>query len=73
MFPYDKTAEELFAKSRWGGQPTYCPLCGCCEKIKQVLSREPLPYRCGSCRRNFSVKSRNMGEYQLAIQKINFV
>ena len=62
MFPDEKTAEEWFEKKRWGqvGKPTHCPLCGCSERVKPVLSRNPLPYRCAECRRYFSVKTRTV-------------
>ena len=59
MFPDEQTAEVWFEKNRWGkvGQPSSCPMCGCNDKISPVPSRKPLPYWCGSCRRNFSVKT----------------
>ena len=59
MFPDEQTAEDWFEEKRWGkaGQPTCCPLCGSKDRISPVPSRKPLPYWCGSCRRNFSVKT----------------
>ena len=58
-FSDDKTAERWFEEQRWGeaGKPDHCPLCGCADKLRSVPSRKPLPYWCGSCRRNFSVKT----------------
>ena len=58
-FPDDETAERWFEINRWGeaGNPNYCPMCGCTEKLSAVPSRKPLPYWCGDCRRNFSVKT----------------
>ena len=59
MFPNDETAEKWFEEQRWGtpGKPDHCPMCGETEKVRPVPSRKPLPYWCGSCRRNFSVKT----------------
>ncbi len=59
IFPDNETAERWFEASRWGeaGKPTYCPVCGCTEKLRTVPSRKPLPYRCGDCHRYFSVKT----------------
>ena len=59
IFPDNETAESWFEASRWGkaGEPTYCPVCGCIEKLHAVPSRKPLPYRCGDCHRYFSVKT----------------
>lgn len=59
MFPNDDVAERWFEEQRWGtpGEPDHCPMCGEAEKVRQVPSRKPLPYWCGSCRRNFSVKT----------------
>ena len=59
QFPDDKTAESWFEEQRWGqaGIPSHCPLCGSTERVRPVPSRRPLPYWCGDCRRNFSVKT----------------
>ena len=58
-FPDDATAERWFEEQRWGeaGNPDHCPMCGGTEKVRPVPSRRPLPYWCGDCRRNFSVKT----------------
>ncbi len=58
-FPNDGAAERWFEEQRWGraGKPDHCPLCGCTDRIRPVPSRKPLPYWCGECRRNFSVKT----------------
>ena len=58
-FPDDATAEGWFEEQRWGaaGNPSYCPMCGSTEKLRPVPSGKPLPYWCGDCRRNFSVKT----------------
>ena len=38
-------------------KPSCCPLCGSTEKVRPVPSGKPLPYWCGACRRNFSIKT----------------
>ena len=51
-FPDDETARLHIERIRWHGEPT-CPKCG----SKNVAKRtKPQPYRCRSCRRDFSVK-----------------
>ncbi len=62
MFPNDHVAEAWFEKQRWGavGKPSTCPICSKSGKISSVPSRKPLPYWCGSCRRNFSVKTNSV-------------
>ena len=59
MFADDDAAERWFEEQRWGeaGKPSHCPLCGSTEKQKAIPSRKPLPYWCGSCRSNYSVKT----------------
>ena len=59
MFPDDDSSERWFEECRWGKArvPDECPMCGATDKLHQVKSRKPLPYRCGSCRRYFSVKT----------------
>ncbi len=58
-FPDDATAERWFEEQLWSeaGKPDHCPMCGCADRIRPVPSRKPLPYWCGDCRRNFSVKT----------------
>ena len=71
-FPDNKTAEAWFEKNRWGeaGKPSYCPLCGCNEKVRPVPSGRPTPYWCGDCRRNFSVRTGTvMARSHISLQK----
>lgn len=58
MFPDDAAAERWLEEARWGeaGKRAYCPHCGCDNKLRPVPRGRPLPYWCGSCRRNFSVR-----------------
>ena len=59
MFPDDDAAEHWFEEQRWGeaGKPSHCPVCGSTEKQTVIPSRKPLPYWCGACRTNYSVKT----------------
>ena len=55
MFPDDETAERWFIESRWPNG-VYCPKCGS-DNIQERPTRKPQPYRCRSCRKDFSVKT----------------
>ena len=54
-YPDDITAEAQFEAWRWPDGPT-CPHCDS-TNIAPVAARRPMPYRCRSCRKHFSVKS----------------
>ena len=58
MFPDESSAEKWLEEERWGidCQDIHCPKCNGTEKIRKVPSRNPMPYWCGACRRNFSVR-----------------
>ena len=58
-FPDDAAAECWFEVARWGesGKPDHCPMCGATDKLKIIATRRPLPFRCGECRRYFSVRT----------------
>ena len=57
MFPDDATAEHWFETQRWGAnnEGRCCPRCGGFS-VLPVPSGKPMPYWCGDCRRNFSVR-----------------
>ena len=55
MFPDERTAREWFERLRWKDGRS-CPICGCAETVVRK-NEKPLPYRCKSCRRDFSVKT----------------
>lgn len=55
MFPDDETAERWFIETRWPSGPV-CPSCGS-NRVSEVKSRKPQPYRCRACRKHFSVKT----------------
>ena len=71
-FPNDEAAERWFEVARWGetGKPDHCPMCGSTDKLKIISSRKPLPYRCGECRRYFSVRTGTvMHRSKIGLQK----
>lgn len=55
MFPDDATAEAWFTKIRWP-EGVKCPKCGS-DDVQERETRNPQPYRCRSCRKDFSVKT----------------
>lgn len=54
----DRLREEWFEQQRWGKdyQDWHCPRCKCVSKLGETINRKPMPYRCGQCRRHFSVR-----------------
>ena len=68
QFPDDLAAERWFEAQRW---PTgrFCPDCGSAD-THPVTSGKPMPYRCRTCRRYFSVrKGTAMQSSKLGLQK----
>ncbi len=55
MFPNDEAAEQWFIKQRWPNG-VKCPKCGS-DNIQERATRKPQPYRCRSCRKDFSTKT----------------
>ena len=55
MFPDDETAERWFTEVRWA-DGVHCPKCQS-DNIQERTTRKPQPYRCRSCRKDFSVKT----------------
>ena len=55
MFPDDATAEQWFTEVRWP-DGVHCPKCDS-DNIQERATRKPQPYRCRSCRKDFSVKT----------------
>ena len=71
-FPNDEAAERWFEVARWGesGKPDHCPICGATDKLKIIATRRPLPFRCGECRRYFSVRTGTvMHRSKIGLQK----
>ena len=54
-FPDNKTAEQWFVDARWPAG-VRCPKCNS-NNVQERASRKPQPYRCRSCRKDFSVKT----------------
>ena len=46
-----------FAGPRWPTGVDSCPRCGTIGQVSPVASGKPMPYRCGSCRKCFSVRT----------------
>ena len=68
MLPDDESAHKWFEKVRWPGG-VECPHCGS-DKISEKNIRKPMPYRCRTCRKHFSVRHGTlMKESQLPLQK----
>ena len=63
MFPDNATAEKWFEENRWGKDLVnlHCPRC-CGKRVSKVPSGKPMPYWCGDCRRNFSVRVNSIME-----------
>lgn len=55
MFPDDEAAEQWFIKARWP-VGVCCPECGSLD-VQARPTRKPQPFRCRSCRKDFSVKT----------------
>ena len=56
MFPNEAAARKWFEGVRWP-DGKHCPHCGCADAVREVKNERPLPYRCGACRKFFSVKT----------------
>ena len=68
MFPDDKAAREWFENIRWK-DGRFCPLCGSTETVRRK-NEKPLPYRCKTCRNDFSVKTGTvMHRSKISLQK----
>ncbi len=55
MFRDDETAERWLTGVRWPDE-VHCPKCDS-DNIQERATRKPQPYRCRSCRKDFSVKT----------------
>jgi transposase-like protein len=54
-FPNEEAARLYFENERWQGSP-YCGHCGSLEVV-EVKDAKPMPYRCKTCRKHFSVRT----------------
>ncbi len=67
-FPNEESARVYFEKKRWNDQ-IVCPHCGS-EKTSECKNHKPMPYRCKSCRKHFSVRTGTvLAESRLPLHK----
>ena len=57
MFPTEQAARDWFESIRWPNGVDACPRCGVVGEVSPVASGRPMPYRCGACRKYFSVRT----------------
>src|SRR5882724_2793227 len=53
--PDETSAVAYFENTRWNGKPV-CPHCQS-NDVLRVINGKPMPFRCRSCRKHFSVKT----------------
>ena len=71
MFPDEASAREWFETRRWPHGPT-CPRCSS-TAVSAIASERPMPWRCRSCRRHFSVRTGTvMEESKITLRKWAF-
>ncbi len=67
-FPNEESARLYFENNRWNGK-TYCAHCGS-DDVSECKDHIPMPYRCRSCRKHFSVRTGTvLAESRLPLQK----
>ena len=67
-FPDEEAARKFFENKRWGETPT-CGHCGS-ETVTECKNHKPMPYRCKSCRKHFSVRTGTvLAESRLPLHK----
>ena len=68
IFPSDMAAKEWFESRRWPHGPV-CPRCSS-TVVSAIASGKPMPWRCRSCRRHFSVRTGTvMEESKIPLRK----
>lgn len=67
-FPNEEAARLYFEGQRWGETAT-CGHCGS-EEVTECKNHKPMPYRCKTCRKHFSVRTGTvLAESRLPLQK----
>ncbi|MXW28844.1 MAG: transposase [Chloroflexi bacterium] len=54
-FPNEESARRWFEGIRWP-DGVVCPRCDSAERVSEVKSGKPMPWRCYACKKHFSVK-----------------
>jgi len=68
QFPNEEAARLYFEKQRWNGVAT-CGHCGSA-KVTECKDHKPMPYRCKTCRKHFSVRTGTvLAESRLPLKK----
>ena len=68
-FPNEDAARFCFEKRSWGSTLPTCGHCGSVD-IRECKDHKPMPYRCRSCRKHFSVRTGTvLAESCLPLQK----
>lgn len=67
-FPDEEAARLHFEVQRWNGEPV-CGHCGSVD-VSECKDHKPMPYRCRSCRKHFSVRTGTvLAESRIPLQK----
>ena len=77
MFDDEDVVEQMFIEARWPNGVA-CPKCGSTD-IQERPTRKPQPFRCRSCRKDFSIKTGtvmqgsnlSLGQWALAAYQMN--
>lgn len=56
-FPDEPSAAKWFEQKHWPDGERCCLHCGSMDAVQNVASGKPMPYRCGDCRRYFSMRT----------------